>query len=994
MSIATLFLFLLAFAIGYATFIENDFGASSAKALIYNTWWFEFMLWFLAFILILNIFKYNMFQKKKIAVLTFHLSFIVILIGAAITRYTGYEGMMRIYENSYNDKFISDETFLKIHVNDLENVYSYNKKVTLSSITKKNDNTPILQNLNLPFFPSNYFYVSNNNLKSPFSIKYVDFKTNVVDSVVERGSILGINLASSNNDKKKGLQLSVDDISSKQLLINDSLEFKNVNFLFSNSLHAAKMKIEAIKTVDQFNLDIKKVQFFIRDQIGYCISNSDISVKAMGVSTDSIIYKAGTEFILNPMTLLRIGAERFMFSGFIYKEKKEFVSISKNMDDSENNKYRTIDLLILDINVNGETKRVELLGRKGATPNDVVFAMQDLNFKLSYGPILYDLVDENEKPFAIFLRDFQLERYPGSLSPASFASEVSVIDDIDGDKIIDTVDHRIFMNNVLDYKGFRFFQSSYDPDETATILSVNHDWWGTNISYLGYALMILGMILVFFFNTRVSQLFSSISKMSNKRLVVLPFIFFFLPISSKASEVDFLDSLEKYTVSFQHAGEFERLLVQHNGRIKTIGSFSNELIRKITKTDNLYNLTNSQIYLGVMSFPELWRNIPLIKVENDELLSQIDRINLSANSNYKRDDDLVPFTSFFYSSGQYVFLEQSEKSSVIKDGDKNEYDKSILKVTERVSILFEIITSKYLNNLLKIFPHPDRSNLNWSGNMIYSPDSSINVMNLYLESVKGSTINKDWVVTDTFLTVIKTYQLEKGGDLLYTEARIDLELLYNKLDPFGSKIFLIYMIIGLLLSILGIINIFYNNNWLKYFLIPLSLIVFVIFFFHSFGLIARGIISGHAPWSNGYEALLLTAWAVLGVGIWLYLKFNKTRIHFLLLGLAASTASYLLAFSLINIFDPTIGNVVPVLDSYWLMIHTSIIVSSYSFFFLGAKCGLISILLTIFKRSSPEKINYMLSSLRNINEILITVGLFMLTIGTFLGGIWASESWG
>ena len=111
-------------------------------------------------------------------------------------------------------------------------------------------------------------------------------------------------------------------------------------------------------------------------------------------------------------------------------------------------------------------------------------------------------------------------------------------------------------------------------------------------------------------------------------------------------------------------------------------------------------------------------------------------------------------------------------------------------------------------------------------------------------------------------------------------------------------------------------------------------------------------------------------------------------------GLAASTASYLLAFSLINIFDPTIGNVVPVLDSYWLMIHTSIIVSSYSFFFLGAKCGLISILLTIFKRSSPEKINYMLSSLRNINEILITVGLFMLTIGTFLGGIWASESWG
>jgi len=32
--------------------------------------------------------------------------------------------------------------------------------------------------------------------------------------------------------------------------------------------------------------------------------------------------------------------------------------------------------------------------------------------------------------------------------------------------------------------------------------------------------------------------------------------------------------------------------------------------------------------------------------------------------------------------------------------------------------------------------------------------------------------------------------------------------------------------------------------------------------------------------------------------------------------------------------------------------------------------------------------------LTKINEKTTTIGLFMLTIGTFLGGIWANESWG
>ena len=119
-----------------------------------------------------------------------------------------------------------------------------------------------------------------------------------------------------------------------------------------------------------------------------------------------------------------------------------------------------------------------------------------------------------EVPFAVKCRDFQLDKYPGSNTPSSFASEVTIIDD---EKKY-TRDQRIFMNNVMDYRGYRFFQSSYDPDEKGTRLSVNHDFWGTLISYIGYLFMAIGMILSLFAPAgRFRHLNSLLKKSREKR---------------------------------------------------------------------------------------------------------------------------------------------------------------------------------------------------------------------------------------------------------------------------------------------------------------------------------------------------------------------------------------------------------------------------------------------------------------------------------------------
>ena len=90
-------------AIGAATFIESIHGIQAAKISIYNAFWFEGLLLYLVLALVSNIFRYKMFTRAKIAMLSFHLSFIVILAGAAVTRYISFEGQMVIREGAGNN---------------------------------------------------------------------------------------------------------------------------------------------------------------------------------------------------------------------------------------------------------------------------------------------------------------------------------------------------------------------------------------------------------------------------------------------------------------------------------------------------------------------------------------------------------------------------------------------------------------------------------------------------------------------------------------------------------------------------------------------------------------------------------------------------------------------------------------------------------------------------------------------------------------------------
>jgi cytochrome c-type biogenesis protein CcsB len=161
------------------------------------------------------------------------------------------------------------------------------------------------------------------------------------------------------------------------------------------------------------------------------------------------------------------------------------------------------------------------------------------------------------------------------------------------------------------------------------------------------------------------------------------------------------------------------------------------------------------------------------------------------------------------------------------------------------------------------------------------------------------------------------------------------------------------------------------------------------FLFHTLGLGLRWYVAGHAPMSNGYESMTFISWAILLAG------FIFTRRSPFALSASAVLSGMTLMVAHMSFMDPEITNLVPVLKSYWLTLHVSVIISSDGFLGVGAILSLINlILLSLSNDKNRERISDTIDELTVINFKILTIGLYLLTIGTFLGAVWANESWG
>lgn len=923
MRLMAILILLFFVAIGYATFIENDFGTQTAKALIYNTTWFELIIVLLSVNMIANINRYKLWRKEKWPVLLFHISFIMIVIGAGITRYVSFEGMMSIREGEQSNLIVSDRTFLQINVHDNAYQYSYDKPLLLHNYEGP-----------LEFLKSNNFSQDVKFLDNDISVDYVDYIPNAVDTLIVGEGIptLTIVLAGANGRETYYLQ---EGRAKRYLGLNFSFGTPlpgHVNFFYQNDELMVQLPSdgEFMRMADRFQGSVKK------DSI-------------QPLMLRSLYMVDGQNFVI---PILNEKATLTHYAG-VNPEGQEME-----------------DLLKLKVRSNGEEQLIELFGDKGFVSNRNQFQLGGLNFSLSYGSKYY------QTPFFIGLNDFQLERYPGSNSPASFASEVTLID---GEE---KTNHRIFMNNVLDYQGYRFFQSSYDQDELGTVLSVNHDFWGTWISYLGYLMMTVGMIATMFSKkTRFASLRKKLDDLRLKRALSL-ILFVSLSSSILAQSSSSVDSLiQANAIDKNHADKFGRLVVQDDGgRLKPFSTTTSEVLRKVSRKSEYKGLNSNQVVLGMLQNPYLWQLAPMIKVNNDELQEKLGL-----------EDKYTSFLSFFSDEAKYVLTNDVEVAYAKKPAERSKYDKEVMNVDERVNICYMV----YNGSFMRFFPIPDDVNNKWispsmNQGLLMGDDSLFvnNILPIYYKSLQQALNDGDYEVPNNTLTAIKNYQLKFGSAVYPSDMKIESEVFYNEFKVF-NRLSYYYAIVGLIMILLLIQQILKERKWRNYIIKFAFVLVGIGFLAHTVGLMGRWFISGHAPWSNAYESVIYIAWATILAG------FIFSRKSLMTVAATAILSSLLLMVAALNWLDPEITNLVPVLDSYWLIIHVAIITASYGFLALGALLGLLNLILMVIQSSTNKsRIAASLKELTFINEMSITTGLFMLSVGTFLGGIWANESWG
>ncbi|HLP64823.1 cytochrome c biogenesis protein [Flavobacterium sp.] len=956
--------FTYAFAMACGTFIESKYNTDTARILVYNAWWFEAIHVFFVINFFGNIQRYQLYKKEKWATLILHLSFIFIIIGAFITRYISYEGMMPIRENEISNLVYSDKNFLTVFV---DGDYKGEMK-------RRVFEEPVL----LSAATSNNYSINDKFAEIPFEVELLEYLMDAKETIKPNANgKLHLKLVESSGGTRH----------EHYLIEGEVQNIHNILFAFNKETKGA------------INITFKDNKTTIYSPFdGQFMRMADkLQGKVAKDSVQDLMYRS----------LYNLAEAQFVFPEQPINGTKDFVS-SGNYKNK-----RAEDILKLKISSGGEEKIVTVKGSKGKQGEPVSVKVGKLEYTLFFGSKVYEL------PFKIKLNDFIAQKYPGTeKSFSSFESQVTVMDGAENKN------ERIYMNHILDYKGFRFFQASYDEDQKGTVLSVNHDFWGTNITYIGYYLLYFGLMAILFTkHSRFGDLKRKLEAIKKKKSAYLTILLLMLTLvgfsqnhanHSQIPTLKQIDSIiNKYKVAPKHAAQFGRLVIQdEGGRMKPINTFSSELLRKVSKSDTYKDMNSDQVFMSMTQFPTVWFEVPIIylKKGNDSIRKII---------GIKSEDQYASFRNFFDENGNYKlspFLDNAYKTA-----NPNNFEKDFIEADKKVNLLNSALSGK----ILRVFPVPNDSNNKWVSFLEINHktgtalDTVKNVLPVYFDELLKATDKNDYTMANTFLVGLENYQRKVGAAVRPSDDKIDSEILYNKYDVF-QKLPYLYLTMSILMLMFTILQIFYDKKGLSIAINVSHIIIALLFALHTFALIVRWYISGHAPWSDAYESIIYVAWATMFFGLafdfklvkrylpkpllpselsiissLMYVRLKVESESKLTVASCAFVTAMILAAAYANWIDPAIGNLQPVLNSYWLMIHVAVIVASYGPFALGMILGFVALLLIAFTNSKNKaKMELSIKEITYINEMALTIGLVMLTIGNFLGGQWANESWG
>jgi cytochrome c-type biogenesis protein CcsB len=446
---------MLILSIVIATLLERTYGSSAARVLVYNSWWFEILWVWFSVTLVVNIIHFKFWQKKKWDVVLFPFAFLVVLLGAILTRHFAFQGLLSLREGESSNQFFSSQPYLQIEVSNGPDSVSERYELWLSPVGR-----PFTKKLKAG--------------KIPLSISVQHYIANPEKNIVEDslgGPVLGI------------------AVFTPYTSASCFLEKGEMDSLFG--VHFG------------FRSDFKGNAAFIRleDRGGeiWVSASCPMARKEPG-SGREVKYKPFVLTRFDDSSIYTLDSVSFALTRYIPRGRIQAIPSEASLFLKENS--ITSEALDVMIETGAYRRTISLFAGKGAEGKPKIIECDGVKVKLRFGAKPFHL------PFFLRLVDFRIERNKNSQKASQFRSDVVIQDP---EHNIEKP-YSIYMNHILRYRGYRVYQYSFDEDEKGTVFLVSRDP-GIPLAYAGFFLLIVMIMLAFFHpKSRIRELETEIRK--------------------------------------------------------------------------------------------------------------------------------------------------------------------------------------------------------------------------------------------------------------------------------------------------------------------------------------------------------------------------------------------------------------------------------------------------------------------------------------------------
>lgn len=505
-AVIIMILFTLGMTIG--TFLESYYGTDFANRMIYKTFWFMTIQFFI-FLSIVFAATLRLPPKKRLyGFYTIHSGLIIIGIGSLVTYISGIDGSIFLSPNETTRKVVLSRDVLKVTYPNDGKQFVYN--LPFSAFEKKLDLDFDQLHFSkfIPFAEGELAFIPSSKSYGPKDVTQTSqyyFKNAFAD---------------------QKFTLTLHPEASREFQSSFSMGPLNVNYLpetiakcFAEE-NPSGILFWDVTTADCFTPESRKIKVentksnnrfvAVPFEKGYLTFFPDFSPFPMTTDlkpNENSPIKAFSKKVFEGRASLFLFGE---LASFYDKNEGKWKQVKMDLAGKpiilpwmnaeisllEHTKDKVPfnrPIAVVPIQKNGSLIKgdlraveVEILGNKYWVTN-----MSPLSVLIQGKKTIIEVTKESlNLPFELTLTQFKMDQDPGTNNPASYESFVKLFDGKN------STQHHIFMNNPLKYDGFTFYQASYSQDDQGTYsstLAVNVDQ-GRPLKYFGSIMLVLGSI--------------------------------------------------------------------------------------------------------------------------------------------------------------------------------------------------------------------------------------------------------------------------------------------------------------------------------------------------------------------------------------------------------------------------------------------------------------------------------------------------------------------